>query len=320
MGGAIAGLTGALAILAAAAGASARDPTPPIPVTPAAPPAPVAPAAAEEPAVPDPLKLTQDPTQRLTLAVMIDGRGPYNFLVDTGSDRTVISRELAASLALPPGARVRLRETVGADEVGTVVIDRLAIGNRVIRHIEAPALAANDIGAAGMLGVDALRDLHVVMDFKAMQMSSSASRPEAPDSRTIVVHGKSRFGQLILTHSKIRGVSIVVVVDSGAEVSVGNPALLRLLTQHSLSKDPPATTEIISVTGRKLTIEQDQIAEADVGGVVIRNMPLAFAALPIFDHLGLADTPALFLGMDVLSQCERVSVDLRRREATFTLR
>jgi predicted aspartyl protease len=318
MGGAIAGLAGALAVLATSAGASAPDPTPP--VAPTEPPVIAAPAPAEEPAVPDPLKLTQDLSRRLTLAVMVDGQGPFNFLVDTGSARTVISRELAATLALPPGPKVRLREALGAEDVGTVVIDRLAIGNRLVRHIEAPALAAKDLGGAGMLGVDALRDLHVVMDFKAMQMSSSASRAEAADAHTIVVHGKSRFGQLILTHSKVRGVPIVVVVDSGAEVSVGNPALLKLLTQRSLSQNPPATTQVVGVTGREITLEEDQIAEANVGGVVIHNMPLAFAALPIFDHLGLADTPALFLGMDVLSQCERVSVDMRRREATFTLR
>jgi len=159
----------------------------------------------------------------------------------------------------------------------------------------------------------------VVMDFKAMNMSSSPSRAEAFDPRTIVVRGKNRLGQLILTHSKVRGVPILVVVDSGAELSIGNPALLRLLTRRSLSPDPPATTQIVDVTGRKLTIEQDQIAEADVGGLVVRNMSLAFADLPIFRYLGLADTPALFLGMDVLGQCERVSVDMRRREATFTL-
>ena len=112
----------------------------------------------------------------------------------------------------------------------------------------------------------------------------------------------------------------MVVVDSGSEVSIGNPALLKLLTKRSLSLSPPSTTQIVDVTGRKLTIEQDQIAEADMGGLVIYNMPLAFAALPIFEYLGLVDTPTLFLGMDVLSRCERVSVDMRRREATFTLR
>ena len=112
----------------------------------------------------------------------------------------------------------------------------------------------------------------------------------------------------------------VVVVDSGSAVSIGNPALLKLLTRRSLIVHPPETTQIVDVTGHRLTIEQDQIADADVGGVVIHNMSLAFAPLPIFDYLGLADTPALFLGMDILSQCERVSVDIRRREATFTLR
>jgi len=305
--GATLGLAGVLAVVAMVAGARAEDPAPPAP----------APAPAE---TPETLKLSQDPSLRLTLSVMINGKGPFEFLVDTGSDRTLVSRELAASLGLPQGAKVRIREVAGTDEASTVLIDTLAIGNRVVRRIEAPALAAQNIGAPGMLGVDALRDLHVVMDFKTMRMSTSPSRAEAFDSRTIVVHGKTRFGQLILTHSKVRGVPILVVVDSGAEVSIGNPPLLRLLTKRSLSSDPPTTTQIVDVTGRKLTIEQDQIAEADVGGVVIYNMPLAFAALPIFDYLGLANTPALFLGMDVLSHCERVSVDVRRREATFTLR
>jgi predicted aspartyl protease len=268
---------------------------------------------------PESLQLAQDPSLRLTLPVKINGQGPFDFLVDTGSDRTVISRELAASLALPPGPRVLIHESTGTDESKTVVIDHLAIGNRVIDHIEAPALAAKDLGGAGMLGVDALRDLHVVMDFKAMRMSSSPSRAEVVDSNTIVVRGKNRLGQLILVHSKIHGVPILVVVDSGAQLSVGNPALLRLLNQRSVSRNPPATTQIVSVTGRSLTVELDPISEADVGGVVIRNMSLGFAALPIFDRFGLADTPALLLGMDVLSLCRRVSVDLRRREATFTL-
>jgi predicted aspartyl protease len=305
MRGVALGLAGALALLATVGGARAQA---------------TQPAAAAPADAPETLKLVQDPSQRLTLQVMVNGRGPFDFLVDTGSARTLISRELAATLQLPPGSKVRIREMAGANDSGTVIIDSLAIGNRVMRHVEAPALAAENIGAAGMLGVDAMRDLHVVMDFKAMHLSSSPSRAEAVDPRTIVVHGKNRLGELILSHSRVRGVPILVVVDSGSEVSIGNEALLRLLTKRSLSLDPPQKTQLVDVTGRRVILEQDQIAEADVGGLVIHNMPLAFADLPIFGYLGLADTPALFLGMDVLSQCERVSVDVRRREATFTLK
>lgn len=299
-------------IAAALSWSGARADTPPAP--------PLVPAtAAPTEEAPESLQLAQDPSLRLTLSVKINGQGPFDFLVDTGSDRTVISRELAESLALPPGPKVLIHESTGSDEAKTVVIDHLAIGNRVINHIEAPALAAKDLGGAGMLGVDALRDLHVVMDFKAMRMSSSPSRAEMVDRNTIVVHGKNRLGQLILVHSKIRGVPILVVVDSGAQLSIGNPALLKLLNRRSVSRIPSSSTRIVSVTGRSLTVELDPITEADVGGVVIRNMSLGFAPLPVFDRFGLADTPALLLGMDVLSQCRRVSVDLRRREATFTL-
>ena len=311
---AVGGFVGALAawMWAGGSAAGARAPEPPPPTV-------AAPAPGEEAGRPESLKLAQDPTLRLTLAVMVNGQGPFDFLVDTGSDRTVISRELAATLALPQGPNVVMHETTGVDEVKTVVIDHLAIGNRVIDHIEAPALAAKDLGAVGMLGIDALRNLHVVMDFKAMRMSSAPSQAEPFDGHTIVVRGRGRFGQLILVNARIRGVRVYVVLDSGSQLSVGNLALLNLLSHRAVSHDPHITTEIVSVTGRRMAVEMDDIAEAQVGGIVIRNMPLGFAQLPIFGRFGLSDQPALLLGMDVLSQCQRVSVDLRRREATFTL-
>lgn len=278
---------------------------------------PVAPQAA--PPTAESLPLTQDNTQRLTLAVMVNGQGPFDFLVDTGSDRTVISRELAARLGLPPGGRVRIHESAGVDTVGTVLIDHLKVGARDIAHIQAPALGEANLGAAGMLGVDALKDQHLVMDFKAMRLSTSPSRPEPIDPNTVVVLGHTHYGQLILTNSKIRGVPVLVVLDSGSQVTVGNAALLRLLTGRSLQARPPKTTVLVTVTGRRQEVELDDIAEAQVGGVIIRNMPLAFAQLHVFDRFGLTRQPALLLGMDVLELCRKVTVDLRRREATFTL-
>ena len=305
-----AGVLGAW-VLASTGVAGAATPVPPAPIVAATP--------DEAVAAPQNLTLAQDPTSRLTLAVKVNGQGPFDFLVDTGSDRTVISRELAAALALPAGPHVVLHDTTGSDEVRTVTIDHLAIGNRMVGPIEAPALAAKDLGGAGMLGVDALRNLHVVMDFKAMRLSSTPSQAEPFDGHTIVVHGHGRFGQLILVDASIRGVRVYVVLDSGSQLSVGNLALLSLLSHRPVKGDPRATTEIVSVTGRKMAVELDQIAEANVGGIVIHNMPLAFAQLPVFKRFGLAHQPAMLLGMDVLSLCRRVSVDLRRREATFTL-
>ncbi|MEI9853098.1 MAG: aspartyl protease family protein [Sphingomonas sp.] len=44
---------------------------------------------------------------RLTVAVAVGSSGPYNFIIDTGAERTVVSRELAGQLGLAAGAPVR---------------------------------------------------------------------------------------------------------------------------------------------------------------------------------------------------------------------
>ena len=270
---------------------------------------------------PTDLKLIQDPTLRMTIPVMINGQGPFQFMIDTGADRTVISRELAKRLNLAPGPMVTMHQSVGVDQVATVVIDTLAVGTHQVSHIEAPALIAANIGADGMLGVDSLHDLHVVMDFETMRMSASRSHTEfsAFDGQTIVVHGRSRFGQLILVDAYVRGVKVFVVVDSGAQITVGNPALLHLLDGGHPPPTPDGEAQLLSVTGRTLVVPVNSVPEASIGGLIIRNMPLAFAQLHTFDRFGLVDQPALLLGMDILSKCKRVAVDLKQREATFVL-
>jgi predicted aspartyl protease len=306
----------ALAALALAGPASAQPASgdPPNPSPSAAPPS-AAPGADQTPDV----KLVRDLTSRLTIGVTIDGQGPYEFLIDTGSDRTVISRELATALNLQPGPMVHMQESTGTDIVQTVVIPQLQIGKRTLTGVEAPAVSAADLGAAGMLGVDALRDLHVVMDFRAMRLSSSPSRREPDEAGTIVVRGKNRLGELILVDAEVRGVPVYVVLDSGAELSVGNAALLKLLTGRRGGPTPPRQGEVIGVTGRRIPVSLENIPEAHIGRLEIDNMTLGFAELPVFERFGLSREPAILLGMDVLSRCRRVSVDIRRREATFTL-
>jgi predicted aspartyl protease len=270
------------------------------------------------PPSPDKVALADDGLARMTIPVTIDGKGPFPFIIDTGADRTVISQELAASLMLPAGAPVRLHNSGGIDEVPTVVITRLGVGKRIIDRIEAPAVSAANIGAAGILGIDSLKDQHVVMDFRTQQFLSLPSRSEAMEPGTVVVRGRSRFGQLILVDAMVRGVPIYVILDSGAQNTVGNLALRKLLMRGAPHhEDKPF--QIVSVTGRRTTAEFEDVAEMHVGGLTIRNVPLAFAELHTFERFGLSDRPAMLLGMDVLGICEKVTVDFKRREATFTL-
>lgn len=83
--------------------------------------------AAAQPAVPaeitaatDIVTTTQDRFDRMTVPVTVIGQGPFRFLVDTGSQNTVISNDLAARLALVPTARATLVSMGARRPVDTV--------------------------------------------------------------------------------------------------------------------------------------------------------------------------------------------------------
>src|SRR3546814_2950249 len=89
-------------------------------------------------------------SRRITLPIHIDGKGPFNFVVDTGSERTVISPELASKLALAPDDPVRINSIAGITQVNTVTIPRLSYGRGMMPSVQAPVLEAINLGAPGL--------------------------------------------------------------------------------------------------------------------------------------------------------------------------
>jgi len=65
------------------------------------------------------------PDNRLTVPVRVAGNGPYRFLVDTGADRTAVSRELAGQLRLVGGNQASLISVTGVSTVSTADIPGL---------------------------------------------------------------------------------------------------------------------------------------------------------------------------------------------------
>ena len=51
-------------------------------------------AQPQDPATSETLGYRADSGERMTVPITIGGRGPFRFIIDTGAERTVISREL----------------------------------------------------------------------------------------------------------------------------------------------------------------------------------------------------------------------------------
>ena len=264
------------------------------------------------------LRMARDANERMTVAVRVRDSGPYQFLVDTGAERTVISRELAERLGLPAGSRTRMQSVAGPSMVSTVDIAALDIATRRLSVAGAPTLESAHIGADGLLGVDSLAASRVMIDFKRGVMGVTPSK--APDfvaeSGTIVVEARRRHGRLMFTRAVADGANAVVVVDTGSEITIGNPALRRrLLGKHELGQ----AVEIETVAGEKIVGELYTVGVLDLDGVLLKRMMIAFTDSPVFAQLDLADRPALLLGMNALRGFDKVSIDFATRRVRFLL-
>jgi len=297
-----------LALAAMVSGASLPQAVPPIPVI-----------AAEQPPIPTDTLGFADTDKRMTVLVSVDGHGPYTFVVDTGAERTVVSHDLAGLLALKPGRRVHVTAMTNVAMVGTVMVPSLSVNKIAARTIEAPALDQNNMGAPGMLGLDALQGHAVSIDFARDEMTVQPSRKRyqpAPQPNEIVVVGKNLFGQLIVTDAHCHGKRISVVVDTGTPVTIANTAFVRMLGKAPKSI---GTVSLISALGQLMIADYIQVDHIDIGGVGFNGVPLAVADAEPFKRFGLSDEPALLLGMDALRLFRQVDIDFANREIRFRL-
>jgi predicted aspartyl protease len=266
----------------------------------------------------DILAFSKDRRARMTIPVTVHGQGPYPFIIDTGAERTVVARELARRLDLDAGQFVRVHSMTGPEKVATAVVPELQISKSRFTDIEAPALSGINIGAAGIIGVDSLQNQRVIFDFvrRTMSMTPAEKKPETWGPDVIVVMGERLHGRLILVDARIDGEKITVVVDTGAELTIGNRALRRRLeAKRKLRAIKPVS--LISVTGGRFDVDYTYVRSISLGDVVIENMPIGFAEVHPFEKLGLSHRPAILLGMDALRLFERVSIDFQRKQVRF---
>lgn len=266
------------------------------------------------------VRFKNDLADRMTVPVRLSGSGPYRFLVDTGADRTAISRQLAGRLNLQAGDRAELHSIAGASSVSTAAVPGLQLTRKAVNIAEAAVLDSANMGADGILGVDSLRSERVLFDFEDQTLSIVPST--VPDfleePGTIVVRGTRKNGRLVLTDAAANGHSLTVVVDTGSQVSIGNRPLREKLLDRGLI-NTAQKVEIESVTGEKISGDYMFVRELDIGGVTLKNLAIVFADAHTFKQLGLDRKPALLLGMNAIRAFKKVSIDFANRKFRVVL-
>ncbi len=256
---------------------------------------------------------------RMTVEVRINGRGPYRFLVDSGADSSVVGVRIARNLQLPEAGSVILHGMTSSARVARVSVDQLRLGPSDIPRLTLPVLKEEDLGAHGIVGIDALVEQRLMLDFERRLIKVEDARlPAVEYDGTIVVRARRKRGQLILTQVTANQFPIDAVIDTGSEITIGNLALRDKLIRGNRGKF--ITIPVTGVTGVTVNLQLARIAELKLGSVTLRDVPMAFADVPPFTVFDLNDGPALLLGTDLLETFRRISLDFRARKVRFQLR
>ncbi len=256
-----------------------------------------------------------DRYSRMTVPVMIDGQGPFRFMIDTGAQATVVTRALRDKLSMPSLGQATLVGMAASKQVELVQLNGLEFAARVFDALHAPILEAEHIGADGILGLDSLQDLRVLVDFKNQTIAVDDSRALGGNrGYEIVVRARRKLGRLIITDASIDGVRTSVIIDTGAQGSMGNLSLQRRLRSRR-SADVTTT----DVTGATVTSPLGFARTLLIGRMQLSNLAIAYSDAPAFAALGLARKPAMVLGINDLRLFNRVAIDFAERSVLFDL-
>lgn len=249
-------------------------------------------------------------------SVVINGE-PLRFIVDTAAGGSVIDAAIAHRLQLPSSGAGQVAGATSQGAVNNVRAPRLEVGGAVHANHEMVLTDMSQLGAnfGGILGNDVFRHYSFVLDVPGRRLElTNASRPDlgrgmrcvpnARPQRPESIEGFALVEASIRAEGSDRAVPIIAVIDSGAQRTILNWSAANAL---GLRPDDPRLTERRSPTGINATSRSPsayafRLVGLDLAGWRVPPADIRISDLPILEVLGLATTPAMILGADILSQ------------------
>ena len=269
-------------------------------------PPPVAAGAGPEFATPT----TMDRIGRIVAPVMINGRGPFKLMVDTGANRSLITTTVADSLGIDylNAPQVTMNGVTGSAVVPAVSIDRIEAGALVFEGMQVPVLPPHLVGDMdGILGIAGLREQRLVVDFDRDRVTISSGK--LWDDGLLRIDAHRVAGGLLAAKARVGRIRVIAVMDTGGQITLGNRAL-----QDALRAESREQIEVFGTTEAVMMGDTARVPIIRFGEVSIRRVRVTFGDFHIFDVWNLNDEPALIIGMDVLGAMGAFMIDFRLAE------
>jgi hypothetical protein len=170
----------------------------------------------------------------IIVPVTINGSGPYDFVLDTGSNNTILDQKLADELTLPRGGETTIFGVNGSASLAAVSAKSLSVSGATVEGkglllFTSANLQGLPAKVRGILGKDFLQNFEVLIDYRhqTVQLESGLESlaqtlvgEHLPVQLGSARPGKPTFGRLIIT-SRIHELGdkpIFLLLDSGVNI------------------------------------------------------------------------------------------------------
>ena len=263
----------------------------------------------------------RDKIGRIWAPVMINGKGPFRLVLDTGASRSGVTFKVAGELGIKPdeSSPVKLRAVTGSATVPTIRVDTLEVGDLLMNDSKLPVLNDALGGADGILGNEGLADRRVYIDFRHDLIIISRSHGKPAEAGFMTIPFQLEHGRLLITEVRLGLVRAKAIIDTGGEITVANMALRDALVRHQ-PREHVTVDQIEGVTHDIQSGEGRRAPPIQFGPIQIQTNHMTFADMRIFEYWKMTKEPAVLIGMDALGLLDTLVIDYRRRELHLRMR
>ena len=160
---------------------------------------------------------------RPTASVTINGRGPFAFLVDTGSTVTVISERLALNLGAASAGAFTVTGATGTAVRPFTFVEALQAGDVKLNKLRVAIMSDARLARCdGILGADVFAGKRLVFSIRDKIVRVEPSlRLASATPRNL----RLRHGLLAEVDGRVGKIPAKLMLDTGADYCVANPAL-----------------------------------------------------------------------------------------------
>jgi predicted aspartyl protease len=273
-----------------------------------------APAFAAAPIAEVPYRIDYDGA--ITVEATVDGRGPYDFIVDTGATLSLVFQNLAARETFAPtgGPPRRVLGITGSAVLDTYRIGDIAIGAAGLDdHVGViiPDWAPPRKSPAGVIGLDFLRRYAVVFNVRARTISfyphGEIPKDRIDGWRSIRLRANTyaaASGALYSARGLINRSPTTFLIDLGSGTTLINyraaEAMFSSVVGRDLGEGFTTGSRLKDVFDDRTKVRTALINRIQIGRLSWRRVGVIVHNAPIFDEIGVQRLPFALLGADLI--------------------